>query len=66
MLKLDYYLSQFMLHELKSIINFAKEARQQQLKTALATVVALDGSSYRRPGVRMGICEDNRMVGAVW
>jgi len=54
-----------MLHELKSIINFAKEARQQQLKTALATVVALDGSSYRRPGVRMGICEDNRMVGAV-
>lgn len=35
------------------------------LKTVLASVVALDGSSYRRPGVRMLICEDGTMVGAV-
>lgn len=31
----------------------------------LATVVALDGSSYRRPGVRMLLCEDGNWVGAV-
>jgi xanthine dehydrogenase accessory factor len=32
---------------------------------ALATLVRAQGSSYRRPGARMLICEDGRMVGAL-
>lgn len=35
------------------------------MKTVLATVVALEGSSYRRPGVRMLIREDDKAIGAV-
>ena len=31
----------------------------------LATVVALEGSSYRRPGVRMLLRKDGKMIGAV-
>ena len=31
----------------------------------MATVVALDGSSYRRPGVRMLIVENGTFIGAV-
>lgn len=54
-----------MTHELKTIINAYKIAKSKKLKTVLATVVALEGSSYRRPGVRMLIREDGRTVGAV-
>jgi len=41
------------------------KAISQGKKSVLATVVALDGSSYRRPGVRMLLLEDGSMVGAV-
>ncbi|MEM9001623.1 MAG: XdhC family protein [Bacteroidota bacterium] len=34
-------------------------------RAVLATVVALDGSSYRRPGVRMLIFENGQRIGAV-
>lgn len=51
-----------MTHELKTIIQHY-EARQEN--AILATVVALDGSSYRRPGVRMLIFENGDMIGAV-
>ncbi len=34
-------------------------------KAVLASVVALEGSSYRRPGVRMLLLEDGHMTGAV-
>lgn len=54
-----------MTHEFKHIIEQAILARAKGLKSVLASVVALDGSSYRRPGVRMLIREDNTMVGAV-
>ncbi len=54
-----------MTHELKKIIKAFKAAKNKKLKTVLATVVALEGSSYRRPGVRMLIREDGKMVGAV-
>lgn len=54
-----------MLHELKDIIRSAKLAKQQGIKTALASVVALDGSSYRRPGVRMSVQSNGKMIGAV-
>lgn len=53
-----------MIHELKQIIQ-AYQARKESISAAMATVVALEGSSYRRPGVRMLILSDNTMIGAV-
>ena len=54
-----------MTHELKNIVRAYKAAKKKKQKTVLATVVALEGSSYRRPGVRMLIREDGKRVGAV-
>lgn len=54
-----------MTHELKQIVAAYLNSRNRGLKTVLATVVALDGSSYRKPGVRMLILEDESMIGAV-
>lgn len=54
-----------MTHEFKNIVQEAVLANQNGLKTVLASVVALDGSSYRRPGVRMLILENGNMIGAV-
>ncbi|MEM9361492.1 MAG: XdhC family protein [Bacteroidota bacterium] len=54
-----------MTHELKAIITAYEAAKIEEVKSVLATVVALDGSSYRRPGVRMLLLENGEMVGAV-
>ncbi|AKA36364.1 XdhC family protein [Flagellimonas lutaonensis] len=54
-----------MTHELKKIIVAFEAAQKQGLSAVLATVVALEGSSYRRPGVRMLLLSDGGMVGAV-
>ncbi|UOB17604.1 XdhC family protein [Abyssalbus ytuae] len=54
-----------MVHELKKILNSYEISHKQGLKTVLASVVALNGSSYRRPGVRMLIEETGKMTGAV-
>ncbi|WP_422859886.1 XdhC family protein [Flagellimonas sp. S174] len=54
-----------MTHELKSILIGYKAAKAEGIQSVLATVVALDGSSYRRPGVRMLLLENGKMIGAV-
>jgi xanthine/CO dehydrogenase XdhC/CoxF family maturation factor len=54
-----------MTHEFKNMVTAYVSAREQGLKTVLATVVDLDGSSYRKPGVQMLIVEDGEMIGAV-
>lgn len=54
-----------MTHEFKNIVEEALIAKSQGIKSVLASVVALDGSSYRRPGVRMLILENGKMIGAV-
>lgn len=54
-----------MIHELKEIINQAVINQQKGLKNVLASVVHLNGSSYRKPGVRMLIAEDLSTIGAV-
>lgn len=54
-----------MIHEFKNIINQAIINQQKGLKNILASVVYLEGSSYRKPGVRMLIAEDLSSVGAV-
>ncbi len=54
-----------MTHELIKIIDAFELGREKGLTAALATVVALEGSSYRRPGVRMLLLENGEMIGAV-
>lgn len=54
-----------MTHEFKDIVQAHFKAKKDGFKTVLASVVALDGSSYRKPGVRMLIIENNDMIGAV-
>jgi len=54
-----------MTHEIKDILNAHLRAAENGVKTVLATVVDLDGSSYRKPGVRMLIAENGHMTGAV-
>ena len=54
-----------MTHELKKLIETGLIWQKKGVKAVLATVVALDGSSYRRPGVRMLLSEDGKWVGAV-
>jgi xanthine/CO dehydrogenase XdhC/CoxF family maturation factor len=54
-----------MTFEFKNCINSFKKANQKGFKTVMATLVALDGSSYRKPGVRMLLLEDGTMTGAL-
>ncbi len=54
-----------MTHEFKDIVAAYVLAKEKQIKAVLATVVDLDGSSYRKPGVRMLLLENGDMVGAV-
>ncbi|OSY86923.1 XdhC and CoxI family protein [Tenacibaculum holothuriorum] len=54
-----------MTHEFKEIIQRAVLNQQHGIQNVLATVVDLDGSSYRKPGVRMLLSSDGKMVGAV-
>ena len=53
-----------MTHEIKQIFK-AFQTRKGLKKAVLASVVDLEGSSYRRPGVRMLLWENGDMVGAV-
>ncbi|MBT8273802.1 MAG: XdhC family protein [Bacteroidia bacterium] len=54
-----------MTHEFKDIVEAYLKAKDQDIKAVLATVVDLNGSSYRKPGVRMLILENGQMIGAV-
>jgi xanthine dehydrogenase accessory factor len=54
-----------MTKEINEIIAAYKQATQNGKKSALATVVYVEGSSYRRPGARMLVQEDGRMTGAI-
>ena len=54
-----------MTHEFKQIIEAAIHNQTLGVKNVLATVVDLDGSSYRQPGVRMLLSDNGSMIGAV-
>jgi xanthine/CO dehydrogenase XdhC/CoxF family maturation factor len=54
-----------MTHEIKLLFETIKTWQLLGKKSVLVSVVALEGSSYRRPGVRMVINEDGDYVGAV-
>ncbi len=53
------------MKEIEDIIASYDVAVAAGKKTALATVVHVDGSSYRRPGARMLITEDGALTGAI-
>lgn len=53
------------MKEIQDIIKAFDEAQLKQQQTALATVVHVEGSSYRRPGARMLVGEDGRLTGAI-
>jgi xanthine dehydrogenase accessory factor len=53
------------MKELREIIKAYDIAVKAGKKSALATVVHLNGSSYRRPGARMLVTEGGEMTGAI-
>ncbi|WP_316848274.1 XdhC/CoxI family protein [Pedobacter psychrodurus] len=53
------------MKEITDIIKAYHKATKEKKKTALATVVKVEGSSYRRPGARMLITEDGQLTGAI-
>lgn len=54
-----------MTHEFKEIIKEFELAKANGLTSVLASLVFLEGSSYRKPGVRMLLIENEKMVGAL-
>ncbi|MCO5947782.1 XdhC family protein [Mucilaginibacter flavidus] len=53
------------MKELNDIINAFDKANAASRQTALATVVLVEGSSYRRAGARMLVSEDGQLTGAI-
>ena len=53
------------MKEIKDIIAAYNKSAEQGRQTALATVVHLEGSSYRRPGARMLITDNGQLTGAI-
>lgn len=53
------------MKELHDIIAAFGETEKLGMRSALATVVHVEGSSYRRPGARMLIREDGQLTGAI-
>lgn len=53
------------MRELSSIVKAFEQARSEDKATALASVVSVEGSAYRRPGARMLITEDGQTTGAI-
>lgn len=50
---------------IQELLHAFREAQSQQIRTALATVVAVEGSSYRRIGARMLVWEDGQYWGGI-
>lgn len=53
------------MKEFQQIIQAYKICQENDQKAALATVVKVDGSAYRRPGARMLVTEDGMLTGAI-
>jgi xanthine dehydrogenase accessory factor len=53
------------LKELQEIVKAFDKAQQAGKQTALATVVHVEGSSYRRAGARMLVTNDGQLTGAI-
>ncbi len=53
------------MKEIQDIVFAFELTRKQKKQAALATVVHVEGSSYRRPGARMLVTEDGQLTGAI-
>ncbi|MDB5211722.1 MAG: pucA [Sediminibacterium sp.] len=53
------------MKEVNDIVRSFHTAQQQGIKTALATVVKVEGSSYRQAGARMLVTETGQLTGAI-
>lgn len=53
------------MKEIRDIVQAFDAATRENKKSALATVVHVQGSSYRRPGARMLVTEDGQLTGAI-
>lgn len=53
------------MKELQDIVYAFDQAISQGKQTALATVVLVEGSSYRRAGARMLVTDDGQLTGAI-
>jgi xanthine dehydrogenase accessory factor len=53
------------MKEILDIITAYDDACENGIKGALATVVHVEGSSYRKPGARMLITENGKLTGAI-
>ncbi|WDF66340.1 XdhC family protein [Flavobacterium sp. KACC 22763] len=53
------------MKEISEILKAYSVAKAEEKKTALATVVKVEGSSYRQPGARMLVTEDGMLTGAI-
>ena len=53
------------MKEIREIIKAYEAAAKAGKKSALATVVHLNGSSYRRPGARMLVTDEGELTGAI-
>jgi xanthine dehydrogenase accessory factor len=53
------------MKEINDIIQTFEQAEREGKKSALATVVHVEGSSYRRPGARMLVTDDGQLTGAI-
>jgi xanthine dehydrogenase accessory factor len=53
------------MKEIQQIIKAYHESQSRSQRVALATVVQVDGSAYRRPGARMLVTESGELTGAI-
>lgn len=53
------------MKELQLITQAYNQSKSENQKVALATVVKVDGSAYRRPGARMLVTEEGHLTGAI-
>jgi xanthine/CO dehydrogenase XdhC/CoxF family maturation factor len=53
------------MKEIRDIVAAYAQAREEGLDSALATVISVEGSSYRRAGARMLITETGTLTGAI-
>ncbi len=53
------------MNEVRALINAFDDANARGERCVLATIVSVEGSSYRRPGARMLVREDGSTTGAI-
>ncbi len=53
------------MNEVRALVEAFDEANMTGQRCALATVVNVEGSSYRRPGARMLVCENGASTGTI-